>query len=109
MASITFEGPDAQGNRISTVVQMDDAALALVVEAVCATEGYVGDSPSLFTINKAIESWRHTVNVHQKAKADAAAAVTIAQAIAPLDQSVVVSVNGVVVDTLPATNSTPTV
>lgn len=105
MASITFEGPDAQGNRISTVIQMDDAALALVVEAVCATEGYVGDAPGLFVINKSIETWKHTVNLYQKAKAEAMITASVAQTIAPLVESLVVSVNGAVVNIIPTDNT----
>jgi len=90
MASITFSGLGS-----STVVEMDDAALMAVIEAVNMLElGKMADEPGLFVIKKAIAGWEHSVKLYQETKARKVADEAVAIELAKLRESVNIIVDG---------------
>ena len=101
MASITIRGPGLDGVIVETVVSMSDQAFLATVEAVNMLElGRLHESPGLFVIDKMIAGWKHQVALYQRNKGNAAVDIAVAAAIAPLEESVKVFVDGVDISTL---------
>jgi hypothetical protein len=94
MASITFVGPTLTGDTSTTVLNMDDNAFLAVVQAVCATENYNGDNPGLFVLQKTVANWIHVTTHYQTKLAHEAANAQVTEALAPLQQSVAVQIDG---------------
>ena len=92
MASITFEGPSvtSPGERTTTKVEMSDEATLLVVEAICTSEGYAGDSPGLFVIEKAVAGWMHAAELHVTEREKKSMLESVQETLQPLKDSVVI-------------------
>ena len=96
MASITFNGPGLDGQPSETVVNMDDAALLAVIEAVNMLElGKLHETPGLFVIERAVAGWKHCVQLYQEGKARKTADEAVEAQLAPLRDSIRITVDGV--------------
>ncbi len=94
MASITFEGPNPVNleERSTTVVNISDEAMLMVVQALCELEGYNPEleGPGTFTIRKTVEFWTQKAeyNILRKAKLEVES--TVSQQIEPLKSSITI-------------------
>ncbi len=97
MAYVEFEGPDGSGGRVVTRKTMPDEALIAVVQAVCATDRYTGDTPGLYVIDRTIGHWKREVESYEERTRTAEIKEEIAAAIEPLNK-IKTTINGVSVD-----------
>ena len=99
MASITFNGPGLDGTPSETIVNMDDAALLAVIEAVNMLElGKLHETPGLFVIQRALDGWKHCVKLYQEQQAKKTADEAVEQSLAPLRESITITVDGVAIN-----------
>ena len=94
MAYLEIGGLGPNGKYRVTRLEFPDDVMSEVVQAVAVTEGYHGDDPGQFVIDRIVKQFEHTVKLYKKAPLHRQIDATIDAQVSAITSAIVVKVDG---------------